>query len=165
LWWVSYSRRIRRRWAWFQTRVQGARRHDPVQAKAPGQHPRQGGDHGAVGPVRLRAGDLTAQDRNLVPQDQDLRVLRGVASREERQPAEQPDHENVDEANEHECRGYRPRSDALREFWHRTRPGRASAAGVRPAAADVRCTPEGGRRREVTGAPWARQASPGRAER
>ena len=66
---------------------------------------RQGGDQGAVGPVRLRADDLTAQDRNLVPQYQDLRVLRGLASREERQPAEQPDREQIDEANEHECRG------------------------------------------------------------
>ncbi len=33
LWWVSYSRRIRRRWAWFQMRVRSrsSRRHPPVQ--------------------------------------------------------------------------------------------------------------------------------------
>ena len=48
---------------------------------------------------------LTAQDRNLVPQHQDFRVFRGVAAREERQPAEQPDHEQIDEAKEHGCRG------------------------------------------------------------
>ena len=84
---------------------QGARRHDPVQPEASGQQPRQRGDHGAVGPVRLRAGDLTAQHRDLVPQHQDLRVLRGVAPREERQPAEQPGHEEIDEAKEHERRG------------------------------------------------------------
>ena len=39
---------------------QGAGCHDPVQPKVPGQQPRQGGDHGPVGPVRLRAGDLAA---------------------------------------------------------------------------------------------------------
>lgn len=33
------------------------------------------------------------QDRDLVPQDQDLRVLDGIAPRQERQPAEHPDHE------------------------------------------------------------------------
>jgi hypothetical protein len=50
-------------------------------------------------------GDPTAQDRNLVPQHQDLRLFRGVAAREERQPAEQPDYEQIDEAKEHERRG------------------------------------------------------------
>ena len=50
----------------------GCRRHYLVQRKALGQQPRQGGDHGPASPVRLRAGDLTAQDRNLVPQHQDL---------------------------------------------------------------------------------------------
>jgi hypothetical protein len=59
---------------------QGAGRHDSMQPRAAGQQPRQRGDHGAVGPVRLRAGDLTAQDRDLVPQNQDLHVLRGIAS-------------------------------------------------------------------------------------
>ena len=46
---------------------QGGGCHDPVQPKAPGQQPRQGGDHGPVGPVRLRAGHLAAQDRDLMP--------------------------------------------------------------------------------------------------
>ncbi len=35
----------------------------------------------------------------------DLHVLGNIASGEERQPAEQPDHEEIDEANEHERRG------------------------------------------------------------
>jgi hypothetical protein len=75
-------------------REQGAGRHDPVQPKAAGQQPCQRGDHGAVSPVRRWAGDLTAQDRDLMPQHQNLR-----------QPAEQPDHEQIDEAKEHERRG------------------------------------------------------------
>jgi hypothetical protein len=76
-----------------------------MQATVLGRQSRQCGDHGTVGSVWLRAGDLTAQDRNLVPQHQDLCVLRGVAPREQRQPAEQPDHEKIDEAEEHERRG------------------------------------------------------------
>ena len=84
---------------------QGAGRHDPVQPKALGQQSRQGGDHGPVSPVRVRAGDLTAQDRNLVPEHQDLHVLRDAAAREQCQPAERPDHEQIDEAKEHERQG------------------------------------------------------------
>jgi len=53
--------------------------------------------------VRLRAGDLAAQDRDLMTQHQDLDVLRGVAAGEGRQPAERPDHEQIGEAEEHEC--------------------------------------------------------------
>jgi hypothetical protein len=47
-------------------------------------------------------GDLPAQDGDLVPEHQDPRVLSGVASSEERQPAKQPGHEQADEADEHQ---------------------------------------------------------------
>jgi hypothetical protein len=77
---------------------QGAGRHEPVQPQVPGQQPRQGGDHGPVGPVRLRTGDLTAQDRDLMPQYQDLHVFGVVAAGEQREPAEQPGHQQVEEA-------------------------------------------------------------------
>jgi hypothetical protein len=83
---------------------QGARRHDPVQPQATGQQPGQRGEHDAVSPVRSRARDLTPQHRNLMPEDQDLRVLDGVTARQQRQPAEYPDHEQVGEANEHKRR-------------------------------------------------------------
>jgi pimeloyl-ACP methyl ester carboxylesterase len=42
--------------------------------------------------------DLTTQDRDLMPQHQDLHLLGGVGTGEERQPAEQPDHEQVQKA-------------------------------------------------------------------
>jgi hypothetical protein len=42
---------------------------------------------------------------DLVPQYQDLHVFGDVAACEQRQPAEQPDHEQIDQAEEHECRG------------------------------------------------------------
>ena len=80
----------------------GARCHDPVQPQVSGQQPRQSGDHRTVSPVRLGAGDVAAQDRDLMPQDQDLHVFRGVAAPEQRQPAEHPDHEQIKEAEEHE---------------------------------------------------------------
>jgi hypothetical protein len=52
-----------------------------------------------------RMGDLTAQDRDLMPQYHDLRVFGDAAAGEQRQPAEQPEHEQIDQAEEHECRG------------------------------------------------------------
>jgi hypothetical protein len=79
---------------------QGARSHDPVQPQAPGQQPSEGCEDGAVGPVRL----LARQDRDLMPENQDLRVLGGIAPRQERQLAERPDHEQVGKADEHERR-------------------------------------------------------------
>ena len=63
----------------------------------------QRGDHGPVGPVWLGADDLTAQDRDLMPQYQDLHVFGDVAAGEQRQPAEHPEHEQIDQAEEHEC--------------------------------------------------------------
>jgi len=58
--------------------------------QVPGQQPGERSDHGPVGPVRFRTGDLAAQDRDLMPQYQDLHVLRGVVAGEQRQPAEKP---------------------------------------------------------------------------
>jgi hypothetical protein len=75
-----------------------------VHPQAPEQQPCQGREHGAVSPVRSRARDLPPQDRDLMAQDQYLRVLGGVAARQQRQPAERPDHEQVHEADEHERR-------------------------------------------------------------
>jgi hypothetical protein len=83
---------------------QGTGCHDPVQPQVPGQQSRQGGHHGAVSPVRSRAGDLTTQDSDLMTERQDLDILRVVAACEQRQPAEQQDHEQVDKAEEHKCR-------------------------------------------------------------
>ena len=40
------------------------------------------GDHCAVGPVASWGGDLTAHDGDLMPEHQDLRILRGIAPRE-----------------------------------------------------------------------------------
>jgi hypothetical protein len=83
---------------------QGAGRHDPVQPQVSGQQPCQSDDYGPVSPVRFRASDLTPQDRDLVPEHQDFHVLGNIGAGEESQPAEQPGHEQIDEAEEHERR-------------------------------------------------------------
>jgi hypothetical protein len=80
---------------------QGARCHDPVQPQVSGQQPGQRGEHGTVSPVRPRARGLTPQHRDLMPQDQDLRILSGVTARQEHRPAEHPDHEQIDETDQH----------------------------------------------------------------
>jgi hypothetical protein len=70
----------------------------------PRQQPGQDGNHGAVSPVRHRADDLPMQHRDLVPEYQDLDVLSGIAPRQEHQPAEHPDHGQVDKTDHHERR-------------------------------------------------------------
>jgi hypothetical protein len=58
---------------------QGARRHDPMEAKPRGRRSRQCGQQRPVGPVWSRSGDLTTQDGDLMTQHQDLHVLGSVA--------------------------------------------------------------------------------------
>ena len=72
-----------------------------------------------------------------MPEHQDFHVLVNIASGEERQPAEQPDHEQIEEAKEHQCRGQKPRSDTLHEFWRATgvtrpAPGSATTGTANP---------------------------------
>jgi hypothetical protein len=81
---------------------QGPWRHDLVQAQVPGQQPCQGGDHGTVSPAWFRPGDLPAQERDLVPEHQDLHILGGVIPRQQHQPAQHPDREQAEETDEHE---------------------------------------------------------------
>jgi hypothetical protein len=83
---------------------QRGRGHDAVQPQATGQQPRQGGEHGTVSPVQPRAADLTTRHRDLMPQNQDLSVLGGVLARQEHQPPEDPDHEQVGKTDQHERR-------------------------------------------------------------
>ncbi len=64
-----------------------------MQSPVPVEQPRERGDHGTADPVRFRAGYLTAQDRDLVPQYHDLCVFGDVASGEQRQLPERADHE------------------------------------------------------------------------
>ena len=48
------------------------------------------------------AAGLAPQHRDLVPEDQDLDVFDGITLRQQYEPAEHPDHEQVDETDKHE---------------------------------------------------------------
>jgi hypothetical protein len=62
------------------------------------------GDHGTVSPVQPRTADLPPQDRDLMPDHQDLRILSGIAPRQEHEPPEHPDHQQISKTDEHERR-------------------------------------------------------------
>jgi hypothetical protein len=66
------------------------------------QQPGQPCQDGPVGPVHLRAGDLTPQHRHLMTDHHDLRVLRRLATRQQHQPSEDPDHDQIQETKRHE---------------------------------------------------------------
>ena len=64
---------------------------------------------GWPGPVRLGPGDLTAEHRDLVAEHHDLRVFGRLAAAEQHQPAEDPDHDQVEQAKGHKPRSCRNR--------------------------------------------------------
>lgn len=102
---------------------QGARGNDPVPAQGSGQ---QSGERGKQRPVRPAGpghGDLPAQHRDLVPQDENLRVLRRGGSTQQSKPREDPHSEQVDHPYEYEDRScptadrvHHPRSAAVKQF-------------------------------------------------
>jgi hypothetical protein len=78
---------------------QRARRDQAMAPQPGGQQPGQRGQDRPVGPVQPRPGDLTAQNRDLVAEDQDLGVLRRPASAQQEQPAKYPDDGEVQESD------------------------------------------------------------------
>jgi hypothetical protein len=71
------------------------------------QQPGQCRQHRAVGPTRLRAGDLAPQHHHLVPEDHNLRVLGCLAAAKQDQPAEDPDRDQIHQTDEHKPRSCR----------------------------------------------------------
>ncbi|MFD8869067.1 hypothetical protein ACFV1F_32860 [Streptomyces sp. NPDC059590] len=59
-----------------------------------------GGDQGAVWPAWLGSGDLQAQDRDLVSQDQYFGVLGGGGTGEQDQPREDPRGDQAEQSHE-----------------------------------------------------------------
>jgi hypothetical protein len=80
---------------------QGPRGDDQAQLTelAAGQQPGQRGQHRPVGPGQPRGLDLALKNSDLVPQDQDLRVLGPVGPGEQRKPAEHAQHRQVGESH------------------------------------------------------------------
>ncbi len=86
---------------------QRARRDEPAGAQHGWQQPGQCRQDGAVGPVRLGPGDLTAEHRDFVTENYDLGVLGSLAAAQQHQPAKDPDHDQVEQTKEHEPRSCR----------------------------------------------------------
>jgi hypothetical protein len=67
-----------------------------------GQEPGQGCEHGTIWPGETWSGDLSAQDRDFLPEHQDLGVLVSLPAREQFDPAEELAQDEVEES---ECHG------------------------------------------------------------
>jgi len=67
-----------------------------------GQQPGQRGQHRPIRPRQIRPANLTTQDRDLVTQNEQLRGLRRVRSREPRQPPKHLNHRQVQHPNHHD---------------------------------------------------------------
>ena len=83
---------------------QRARCDEPVGAQHGRQQPGQRRQDRPVGPVRLRPGDLTPEHRDLMTEHHDLRILGRLAAAQQQQPAEDPDHDQVEQAKRHKPR-------------------------------------------------------------
>ena len=83
---------------------QRARRDHAMAPQPGGQQPGQCGQDRPAGPAEPGPGDLTAQDREFMAQDQDLGVLRRLAAAEQLQPAKDPDNGEVQEPDRHSPR-------------------------------------------------------------
>lgn len=73
---------------------------DPVLTQRPGQRPGRCGEHSPVRPVRFRRRQLAAQHRHLLPEHEDLDVLRRRRPGQQHQPGEYPTGEQVGHAND-----------------------------------------------------------------
>jgi len=88
---------------------QRPRRDQPVGAQHRWQQVGQRSHDGTAGPARRGPGDLTAEHRDLMTEHHDFRVLGCLAAAKQRQPAEDPDHDQVDQAKGHKPRSCRNR--------------------------------------------------------
>ena len=127
---------------------QRARRDQPMGAQHGWQLPGQRREDGTVGPVRLGPGDLTQKHRDLMAENHDLRVFGRLAAAEQHQPAEDPGHDQVEQAKGHKPRSCRnqpirpnSRSQHLRRVLKRYRPSSAGPARCRRRSRSPRTPP------------------------
>jgi hypothetical protein len=71
---------------------------EPVRRQCPGQKPDQCSEHGTVGLVQLRRRVLSAKDRVLVTEDQDLYIFGRTGLGEERESAGDAAEDEVEQA-------------------------------------------------------------------
>ena len=96
---------------------QGSRRDQPAATQRGREHLAQRRQDRPISPVRRRPGDLTAQHHDLVTQHHDLGVLGRLTAAQQDQPADDPDRDQVQQADKHKPRSCRNLS---------TRPNRRS---------------------------------------
>jgi hypothetical protein len=81
---------------------QRGRGDDPVLTQCAGQQPVRRGQHGPIRPGRPDPTDLAAQHGDFMPQHQQLCCLGGIAPGKESEPAEHPNHDQIQQPNCHE---------------------------------------------------------------
>ena len=86
---------------------QRARRDQSMSPQHAWQQPGQRRQDCPVGPVRPGPADLTTEHRDLMTEQHDLRLFGRLAATEQHQPAEYPDHDQVEQAKGHEPRSCR----------------------------------------------------------
>jgi hypothetical protein len=82
----------------------GARRDQSMCPQVPGQQPNQRGEHSTISPVQSGPGVGAAQHGNLVAQDKQLDILGRRRPANQPQPAENPDEDQVKQAQRHGAR-------------------------------------------------------------
>jgi hypothetical protein len=82
-----------------QHRVRGEEQPRPAAAA---NQPAQRRLHGPIGPGRPQSSDLPAQHRQLMTQDEDLRVLRRAAADQQAEQAHRPTQDQVQQSESHE---------------------------------------------------------------
>jgi hypothetical protein len=89
---------------------QGLRCHEPMVSTLGGEQSGQRREHGAVWPGGAWAGDLTAQDRDLMSEYEDFGVLGRLLAGQQREPAEELAEDDVEESQRHDWRSSRTSS-------------------------------------------------------
>jgi hypothetical protein len=75
--------------------------NNPMQTPPMGEQAGQGGQDRTIRPGGTSSGDLTAQHRDLVAQDEDLDVLGCGAAGEQPEPAEHRDTDQIQQSKQH----------------------------------------------------------------
>jgi len=108
----------------------GSRRDEPTGTQQTGPQPGYRCQDRAVGPVRLRPGNLAPEHHHFVTEHDDLRVLGRLATAQQDQPHEDPGHDQVQQTDRHKPRSCRNSlnlpnhsSRALRRVLERYTPG------------------------------------------
>jgi hypothetical protein len=86
---------------------QRPRGHESMASALSGEQPRQRREHSAVQPGGSRPGDLSAQNRDLVSEHEDLGILGCLPTGEQCEPADELTEDQVEQSQRHDWRSSR----------------------------------------------------------